>query len=76
VVLIATVRALKSHGGGPDVTPGKPLAREYVEEHLDLVRSGCKNLVKQVRHQRSFTLESQFEYVLTFFYFIVITCII
>lgn len=43
-VLVATVRALKMHGGGPKVVPGKPLAREYTEENLDLVRKGLANL--------------------------------
>ena len=32
VVLVATVRALKMHGGGPTVTAGVPLPREYMEE--------------------------------------------
>uniref|UniRef100_A0A8C5H016 C-1-tetrahydrofolate synthase, cytoplasmic n=1 Tax=Gouania willdenowi TaxID=441366 RepID=A0A8C5H016_GOUWI len=32
VVLVATVRALKMHGGGPTVTAGMPLPKEYVEE--------------------------------------------
>ena len=32
VVLVATVRALKMHGGGPTVTAGVPLPKEYVEE--------------------------------------------
>lgn len=31
VVLVATVRALKMHGGGPTVTPGTPLPKEYIE---------------------------------------------
>ena len=29
-ILVATVRALKSHGGGPKVEPGKPLDAAYV----------------------------------------------
>ncbi len=36
VVLVATVRALKMHGGGPKVVAGKPLAPEYTDENLDL----------------------------------------
>lgn len=32
VCLVCTVRALKMHGGGPTVTPGTPLADEYVQE--------------------------------------------
>jgi formyltetrahydrofolate synthetase len=31
VVLVTSVRALKMHGGGPTVTPGIPLKKEYVE---------------------------------------------
>lgn len=38
VVLVATVRALKMHGGGPVVTPGTPLPRAYKEENIPLVR--------------------------------------
>ena len=30
-VLVATVRALKMHGGGPAVTAGTPLAPEYTQ---------------------------------------------
>uniref|UniRef100_A0A8C1U309 formate--tetrahydrofolate ligase n=1 Tax=Cyprinus carpio TaxID=7962 RepID=A0A8C1U309_CYPCA len=32
VVLVATVRALKMHGGGPNVTAGVPLPKEYINE--------------------------------------------
>lgn len=31
VVLVTSVRALKMHGGGPTVTPGIPLKKEYLE---------------------------------------------
>ncbi|XP_014205843.1 C-1-tetrahydrofolate synthase, cytoplasmic isoform X2 [Copidosoma floridanum] len=48
VVLVATIRALKMHGGGQPVTPGAPLNREYVEENLDLVRKGLPNLIKHI----------------------------
>ena len=37
-VIVATVRALKMHGGGPNVVAGKPLDHVYKEEALDLVR--------------------------------------
>ena len=43
-VLVATVRALKMHGGGPKVVPGKPLASEYKEENRELVKKGLANL--------------------------------
>ncbi|HOT99424.1 MAG TPA: formate--tetrahydrofolate ligase, partial [Anaerolineaceae bacterium] len=45
VVLVATVRALKMHGGGPKVTAGAPLAPEYIEENLELVEKGAANLL-------------------------------
>jgi methylenetetrahydrofolate dehydrogenase (NADP+)/methenyltetrahydrofolate cyclohydrolase/formyltetrahydrofolate synthetase/formate--tetrahydrofolate ligase len=44
VVLVATVRALKMHGGGPKVTPGKPLSTAYTQENLELLRKGLANL--------------------------------
>ena len=37
VVLVATARALKMHGGGPDFVAGQPLSDEYTKENLDLV---------------------------------------
>ena len=44
VVLVATVRALKMHGGGPRVVPGKPLDAVYKEKNLELLRAGCGNM--------------------------------
>nr|XP_037857046.1 monofunctional C1-tetrahydrofolate synthase, mitochondrial isoform X2 [Chlorocebus sabaeus] len=49
VVLVATVRALKMHGGGPIVTAGVPLKKEYTEENIQLVADGCCNLQKQIQ---------------------------
>ncbi len=48
VVLVGTIRALKMHGGGPKVTPGKPLPPEYVEENLELLEKGACNLVRNI----------------------------
>ncbi|MFH1370602.1 MAG: formate--tetrahydrofolate ligase [Planctomycetota bacterium] len=48
VVIVATVRALKMHGGGPAVRPGVPLSEEYTREHLDLLEKGCENLVAHI----------------------------
>lgn len=48
VVLVTTVRALKMHGGGPPVTPGAPLKKEYIEENLDLAKKGLPNLIKHI----------------------------
>ena len=47
-VIVATIRALKMHGGGPKVSPGRPLPAEYTEENLELVEKGCENLFHHV----------------------------
>ena len=44
-VLVATVRALKAHGGAPLPVPGKPLDKAYTEENVEWVDKGCENLV-------------------------------
>jgi formyltetrahydrofolate synthetase len=54
VVMVATVRALKMHGGGPKVVAGKPLAAEYTEENLDLLRKGLANLERHIQNARKF----------------------
>jgi formyltetrahydrofolate synthetase len=54
VVLVATVRALKMHGGGPKVVAGRPLDPVYVEENLDLLRAGLPNLIHHIRIARKF----------------------
>jgi len=54
VVLVATVRALKMHGGGPKVVAGKPLHSAYVEENLDLLRAGMGNLLAHIGIARKF----------------------
>jgi len=48
VVIVATVRALKMHGGGPAVKPGAPLDVAYTQENLDLVEKGCANLIAHI----------------------------
>jgi formate--tetrahydrofolate ligase len=48
VVIVATIRALKMHGGGPTVKPGIPLSEEYTGENLELVEKGCENLVAHI----------------------------
>lgn len=48
VVIVATVRALKMHGGGPVVKPGKPLDKAYTEEELTLLEAGCSNLIAHI----------------------------
>ncbi len=47
-VLTTTVRALKMHGGGPPVTPGRPLPLDYSRERLDLLERGLANLLHHI----------------------------
>ena len=54
VVLVATVRALKMHGGGPKVVAGKPLDPAYTVENLDMLRAGLPNLQKHIQNALSF----------------------
>ncbi|ONH67931.1 C-1-tetrahydrofolate synthase, mitochondrial [Cyberlindnera fabianii] len=56
VVLVATIRALKLHGGAPNVKPGQALPEEYTQENLDLVAKGAANLAKQIQNARQFGL--------------------
>jgi len=55
-VLVATVRALKMHGGGPKVTPGKPLSAVYTEENLGLLQKGLANMVAHIGIIKSYAL--------------------
>jgi len=48
IVIVATIRALKMHGGGPIVKPGVPLAEEYTRENLELLEKGCENLIAHI----------------------------
>jgi methylenetetrahydrofolate dehydrogenase (NADP+)/methenyltetrahydrofolate cyclohydrolase/formyltetrahydrofolate synthetase len=54
VVLVATVRALKMHGGGPKVTPGAPLDKAYTEENLELLKAGLGNLGAHIKNALRF----------------------
>ncbi|KAL3774172.1 hypothetical protein HJC23_006822 [Cyclotella cryptica] len=56
-VIVATVRALKMHGGGPPVSAGKPLATEYTQENIPLVTAGCCNLVKHIQNAKKFGVQ-------------------
>jgi formate--tetrahydrofolate ligase len=47
-VLVATVRSLKMHGGGPRVTPGVALPDAYKKPAPELVEKGCANLVHHI----------------------------
>jgi len=54
VVLVATVRALKMHGGGPKVTPGAPLNKAYTEENIPLLEAGLDNLGVHIKNALRF----------------------
>jgi len=67
-VIVATTRALKMHGGGPEVTPGKPLHETYTKEDLLTLQEGCKNLKKHIQNSLKFGVKvivaiNQFAYV-------------
>ena len=47
-VVVATIRALKSHGGGPAVKPGAKLDEAYTKENIGLVEAGCENLLAHI----------------------------
>ena len=53
-VIVATVRALKLHGGGPAVSPGKPLSHEYTNEDVELVKKGVVNLTRHIENTKKF----------------------
>ena len=54
VVLVATVRALKMHGGCGKVVAGKPLPKELTKENLPALKKGAANMVKNIEIARQF----------------------
>lgn len=56
VVIVATIRALKMHGGGPRVVAGRPLDKAYTEENLALLEQGIGNLLKHIENAKLFGL--------------------
>jgi len=54
VVLVATIRALKMHGGGPAVIAGRALDSAYTEEHLDLLEKGIENLAAHIENVKRY----------------------
>ncbi|KDQ14131.1 hypothetical protein BOTBODRAFT_110444 [Botryobasidium botryosum FD-172 SS1] len=55
-VIVATTRALKAQGGGPDIISGKPLHAVYTQENLSTLKEGCKNLGRHIENARKFGL--------------------
>ena len=47
-ILVATIRALKMHGGGPKVVAGLPLPDAYTKEDLKTLEKGLANLVHHI----------------------------
>ncbi len=47
-VVVATIRALKCHGGAPIPVPGRPMPEEYGKENVGWVEEGCKNLLHHI----------------------------
>lgn len=47
-VVVATIRALKNHGGASMPRPGQPLPEEYTHERVDLVEKGLPNLLHHI----------------------------
>ncbi|KAF3791326.1 Formate--tetrahydrofolate ligase [Nymphaea thermarum] len=53
-IIVATIRALKMHGGGPEVVAGKPLDNAYLAENVALVEAGCANLARHVKNTMAY----------------------
>jgi formyltetrahydrofolate synthetase len=52
-VVVATIRALKCHGGAPVPRPGLPMPKEYEGENVAWVEEGCKNLIHHIETVKS-----------------------
>ncbi|MBN2223453.1 MAG: formate--tetrahydrofolate ligase [Deltaproteobacteria bacterium] len=50
IVIVATIRALKMHGGGPEVSPGRSLDAAYQTENRELVKAGLGNLTFHIKN--------------------------
>jgi len=47
-VIVATIRALKCHGGAPIPVPGRRMPEEYKGENVGWVEKGCDNLIHHI----------------------------
>ncbi|OAL38819.1 hypothetical protein AYO20_02025 [Fonsecaea nubica] len=54
VVVVATIRALKVHGGGPEIPVGSALPEAYRTENTEMLRAGCVNLKKHIANAKSY----------------------
>jgi formyltetrahydrofolate synthetase len=48
-VIVATIRALKCHGGAPIPVPGRRMPEEYKGENVEWVEKGCENLIHHIK---------------------------
>jgi formate--tetrahydrofolate ligase len=55
-VVVATIRALKMHGGVGRIVAGKPLDPALTAEDVVAVRAGAANLAKQIENVRLFNV--------------------
>lgn len=53
-IIVATIRALKMHGGGPEVVAGRPLDHAYLSENVGLVEAGCVNLARHIQNTKTY----------------------
>jgi formate--tetrahydrofolate ligase len=53
-VVVATVRALKMHGGGPSVVAGQALNHAYLQENLELLKAGVCNLQRHIENTKAY----------------------
>ncbi|MBI3732351.1 MAG: formate--tetrahydrofolate ligase [Chloroflexi bacterium] len=56
VVVVATLRALKMHGGAGRVVAGRALPKEIAEENMPALEKGAANLRKQIQNATLFGL--------------------
>ena len=57
-VIVATIRALKMHGGVGRIVAGKPLDPKLLEPNPDAVRAGGANLAKQIENVAAYGVPS------------------
>lgn len=57
-VIVATVRALKMHGGVGKIVAGKPLPDELMRENIPAVEKGCENLIQMIENMKLFGIPS------------------
>lgn len=54
IVMVASIRALKMHGGGPKIRSGQPLDKVYISEEKQLLKKGLKNLKANINIAKQF----------------------